>query len=200
MHYPEALQDLIDVFNRFPGVGPKTAQRLAFYLISLSEDEVENMARVMVKAKRKLRYCSCCFSFTDRDLCSLCTDPRREGSRQICVVQHPRDVLVMEKTGSFRGRYHVLHGALSPVEGIGPEELNIPKLLNRVKEEGIKEVIIATNPKVEGDATASYLSRQLKPLGVRVTRIAFGLPVGGDLEYADELTLGRALEGRVELE
>ncbi len=199
MHYPQSLQELINTFNSFPGVGPKTAQRLAFYLISLPGEEVEKMARAMVKAKKRLRYCSRCFSFTEEEQCNICSDTGR-NSFTICVVQHPRDVLVMEKTGQFKGKYHVLHGALSPVEGVGPEELNIPRLLERIKNEGVKEVIIATNPNVEGDATASYLSRQIKPLGVRVTRIAFGLPVGGDLEYADELTLGRALEGRIELE
>lgn len=199
MEYPRSLQNLIEVLNRFPGVGPKTAQRLAFYLISLSEREVEEMAETMKTAKRTLRYCSRCYAFTDKEICSICGDPQRD-SQPICVVQHPRDVIIMEKTGQFRGQYHVLHGALSPVEGIGPEELNLSALLERIKQHQVSEVIIATNPNVEGDATAVYLSRQIKPLGVKVTRIGFGLPVGGDLEYADEMTLGRALEGRREID
>lgn len=199
MNYPSSLQNLIEVFHQFPGVGPKTAQRLAFYLISLPEAEVERMAETMKKAKKTLRYCSVCFSFTDKNTCTICADAKR-GSSLICVVQHPRDVLIMENTGQFSGKYHVLHGALSPVEGMGPEELNIPALLERVEHNQVKEVIIATNPNIEGDATAAYLSQEIKPLNVKVSRIGFGLPVGGDLEYADEMTLGRALEGRREIE
>ena len=199
MEYPRSLQNLIDIFNRFPGVGPKTAQRLAFYLLSLPEAEVDKMAETMKSAKKTLKYCSECFSFTDSEQCSICLNRKRDPSL-ICVVQHPRDVLIMEKTGQFYGKYHVLHGALSPLEGIGPDELNMPKLLNRIKNNQVKEIIIATNPNIEGDATASYLSQQIKPLGVRVTRIGYGLPVGGDLEYADEMTLGRALEGRRDIE
>ncbi len=198
MSFPPALEELIEVFRRFPGIGAKTAQRLSFYLLSQSSEEVEQMAKTMVYAKRRISYCSQCASFTEKDPCEICTDPKRD-QEVICVVQFPRDVLVLEKTGQYRGLYHVLHGALSPIDGIGPEELKIPQLKKKVEEKGIKEMVIATNPNVEGDATASYLSRLIKPLGVRVTRIGFGLPVGGDLEYADELTLGRALDGRMEL-
>lgn len=198
MSYPSSLQDLIDVFCSFPGIGTKTAQRLSFYLLGQPAEEVERIARVMVNARKKISYCSICASFTEEDPCPICSDERRDKS-VICVVQYPRDVLVMENTNQYRGQYHVLHGALSPVDGIGPEELRIPKLKERIEKNGIKEMVIATNPNVEGDATAAYLSNLIKPLGVRVTRIAFGLPVGGDLEYADELTLGRALEGRMEL-
>lgn len=198
MHYPPSLQELIDVFRSFPGIGTKTAQRLSFYLLAQPQEEVERIARAMVHAKKKISYCSVCASFTEKDPCDICSDPRRDD-RVICVVQYPRDVLVLENTAQYRGQYHVLHGALSPVDGVGPEELKLPQLQKRVEENSIKEMVIATNPNVEGDATASYLSNIIKPLGVKVTRIAFGLPVGGDLEYADELTLGRALEGRMEL-
>lgn len=198
MNYPPTLQNLIETFCRFPGIGPKTAQRLAFFLLSWPPGEVEQMARAMVQARRKIRYCSICAGFTENDPCSLCTDARRDQSI-ICVVQHPRDVMVIEKTGHYRGHYHVLHGALSPIDGIGPEELRIPLLKERVAEGGIREIVVATNPNVEGDATAVYIARNLKPLGVKVTRIAFGLPVGGDLEYADEQTMGRSLEGRIEI-
>ena len=199
MEHPQSLQNLIETFHRFPGVGPKTAQRLAFFLISLPEAEVDKMAEAMKKAKKWLRYCEVCFAFTEQELCSICLNVKRDPS-VICVVQHPRDVLIMEKTGQFSGKYHVLHGALSPVEGMGPDELRIPDLLKRVEKDGVKEIIIATNPNIEGDATAAYISQEIKPLGVKVTRIGFGLPVGGDLEYADEMTLGRALEGRREID
>lgn len=198
MKYPSSLQDLIDVFSRFPGIGSKTAQRLSFFLLAQPHEEVEQMARAMVFAKRKIRYCSLCAGFTEEDPCELCSNAGRDQS-VICVVQNPRDVLVIEKTGQYRGYYHVLHGALSPVDGIGPEELRIPLLVKRIQEGTIREMVVATNPNVEGDATAVYLSRLIRPLGIKVTRIAFGLPVGGDLEYADELTLGRALEGRIEI-
>ncbi len=198
MNYPLSLQELIEVFCRFPGIGSKTAQRLSFFLLAQPPEEVERMAKAMVFAKRKIHYCSLCAGFTEEDPCSLCTNPRRDQSI-ICVVQYPRDVIVVEKTGQFRGLYHVLHGALSPIDGIGPEELRIPLLIKRIKERKIREMVVATNPNVEGDATAVYLARLIKPMGVKVTRIAFGLPVGGDLEYADELTLGRALDGRMEI-
>jgi recombination protein RecR len=198
MVYPEPLEKLITGFCRFPGIGPKTAQRLAFYLLDRPREEVAGFARAMVEAKDKMRFCSQCGCFTEKDPCGFCTDPRRERA-VLCVVQEPRDVLVLERTGQFRGVYHVLHGALSPLDGIGPEELRLPLLARRIGAGGIGEVIIATNPNVEGDATAAYIARMVKPLGVKVTRIAFGLPVGGDLEYADDLTLSRSLEGRREM-
>lgn len=198
MNYPETLGNLIEAFRRLPGIGPKTAQRLAFFILDMPREEVEQMARCLIEAKDKIRYCTRCGNITDQELCRICRDPRRDSST-ICIVQEPRDLLVMEKTGEFKGLYHVLHGALSPIEGIGPEQLRIAELMERLSQGKVREVIIATNPNVEGDATAVYLSRLIKPRGIKVTRIAFGLPVGGDLEYADELTLGRALEGRREL-
>ena len=198
MGYPEPLQKLIDGLCRFPGIGPKTAQRLSFYLLSRPREEVISLARAMVEAKDKLHFCSSCGCLTEEDPCVYCTDARREKAL-ICVVQEPRDVLVLERTGQYRGLYHVLHGALSPLDGLGPEELRLPLLLRRIAEGKIREVIIATNPNVEGDATAAYIARLVKPLDTKVTRIAFGLPVGGDLEYADDLTLSRALEGRREM-
>jgi len=198
MVYPNALHKLIEVFRRFPGIGPKMAQRLAFYLLDRSRDEVVAIARAMVEAKDKLTYCETCGSLAEADKCSYCNDPKRDHST-VCIVQEPRDVLVLERTGQYRGIYHVLHGALSPLDGIGPEELRLDQLIQRINEEKINEAIIATNPNVEGDATAGYLAKQLNPLPVKVTRIAFGLPVGGDIEYADELTLSRAINGRREM-
>lgn len=198
MGYPEPLEKLIEELCRFPGIGPKTAQRLAFYLLGRPREEVVEMARAMVQAKDRLRFCSRCGCLTEIDPCTYCSDPRREQAL-LCIVQEPRDVLVLERTGQYRGLYHVLHGALSPLDGLGPEELRLPFLVKRIAEEEIREVIIATNPNVEGDATAAYIAQLVKPLGVKVTRIAFGLPVGGDLEYADDLTLSRALEGRREM-
>lgn len=198
MDYPEPLGNLIEVFRRLPGIGPKTARRLAFFVLDLPKEEVEQIARFLIEAKDKMRYCSRCGNIADQDLCHICRDPRRD-STTICVVQEPRDLLVMEKTGEYRGLYHVLHGVLSPIEGVGPDQLRITELMARLEESEVSEVIIATNPNVEGDTTAVYLSRLIKPKGIKVTRIAFGLPVGGDLEYADELTLGRALEGRREI-
>ena len=195
MAYPDSLKRLVDVLCRFPGVGPKTAQRLAFYLLGITREDVVAIARAMVEAKDKLGYCLICGSLAEVEQCPYCSDPRRE-QLLLCVVQEPRDVLVLERTGQFKGLYHVLHGALSPLDGIGPEELKLDQLVRRVKEKEVQEVIIATNPNVEGDATAGYLARLLKPLSIRVTRIAFGLPVGGDIEYADDLTLSRALDGR----
>ncbi|MDW7738627.1 MAG: recombination mediator RecR [Bacillota bacterium] len=198
MAFPNALKRLIEVLCRFPGVGPKTAQRLAFFLLGCSREEVVTIARAMVDAKDKLTFCEVCGCLSEKEGCAYCQDSKRDKSL-ICVLQEPRDVLVLERTGQYRGLYHVLHGALSPLDGIGPEELKLDRLVNRIEEEGINEVIIATNPNVEGDATAGYLARLLKPLEIRVTRIAFGLPVGGDIEYADDLTLSRALEGRREM-
>ncbi len=197
------VQDLIDELGRLPGIGPKSAQRIAFYLLKLPADDATRLARAIDEVKQRISVCRRCFNVAEgqRDTaeCELCRDPRRDPT-VVCVVEDPRDIVAVEKTQEFRGRYHVLQGAISPIEGIGPEQLRIRELLGRVDAEGITEVILCTNPNLEGEATAMYLARLLVPLGVRVTRIASGLPVGGDLEYADELTLGRALEGRRELE
>jgi len=198
MVYPGSFKKLIDVLCRFPGVGPKTAQRLAFYLLGQSRDEVVAIARAMVEAKDKLAFCPDCGSLAEIESCPYCSAHDRDRFL-LCIVQEPRDVLVLERTGQYRGLYHVLHGALSPLDGIGPEELKLDRLEKRIVEIGITEAIIATNPNVEGDATAGYLARILKPHSVKVTRIAFGLPVGGDIEYADDLTLSRALDGRREM-
>ncbi len=198
MLFSPSMTKLVDVFRRLPGIGPKTALRLAFFLLSMEKDEVEDMARAMVEAKRKIRACSRCQNLTEQEVCAICRDGRRDAT-VLCVVQEPRDILVIEKTGQYRGRYFVLHGSLSPVEGIGPVELKIPTLLEQLKKGGIREIIIATNPNVEGDATAYYIADVVRPLGICITRIGFGLPVGGDLEYADELTMSRALESRREM-
>ncbi|USG65872.1 recombination mediator RecR [Brevibacillus ruminantium] len=198
MFYPEPVSKLIEGFMKLPGIGPKTAGRLAFYVLNMKEDDVLDLAKALVNAKRQLHYCSVCNNITDVDPCHICRDKRRDGS-VICVVQEPKDVVAMEKTREFEGYYHVLHGAISPIEGIGPEDIKIPDLLKRLSDEQVKEVILATNPNIEGEATAMYISRLIKPFGIRVTRIAHGLPVGGDLEYADEVTLTKALEGRREL-
>ncbi len=198
MYYPDPLARLIDELSKMPTVGPKTAQRLAFHILRLPPEEARALAEAILDVKAKMRYCSTCFTITDVDPCAICANSARNGAL-LCVVEDPRDVLALERTREFRGRYHVLHGAISPLDGIGPDDLKIPELLARVQAGGISEVIIATNPRVEGEATAIYLARVLKPLGVRVTRIAHGLPVGGDLEYADEVTLARALEGRRDL-
>lgn len=198
MSFPEPLQKLIDEFCRFPGIGPKTAQRLSFFLLSRPREEAVSLAKAVIEAKDKLRFCSQCGCLTEKDPCRYCSDPRRE-QKLFCVVQEPRDVLRLEQTGHYRGLYHVLHGALSPLDGLGPEELRLPQLIERLSQKEAGELILATNPNVEGDATAAYIARLVKPLNVKVTRIAFGLPVGGDLEYADDLTLSRALEGRREM-
>ncbi|OPL11083.1 MAG: recombination protein RecR [Firmicutes bacterium ML8_F2] len=197
MVYPGALKKMVDMFCRFPGVGPKTAQRLAFFLLGCPREEVVAIARAMVEAKDRLSFCPVCGSLAE-DECPYCSDAGRDHYL-LCIVQEPRDVLILERSGQYKGLYHVLHGALSPLDGIGPEELKLEQLVNRIRDTGIEEVIIATNPNVEGDATAGYLAGLLKPLSVRVSRIAFGLPVGGDIEYADDLTLSRALEGRREM-
>jgi recombination protein RecR len=198
MEYPGPLARLIDELSKMPTVGPKTAQRLAFHILRLSSEEARALADAIVDVKAQMRHCSTCFTITDVDPCAICADPAR-NAEVLCVVEDPRDVLALERTREFRGRYHVLHGAISPLDGIGPDDLKIADLLVRVRDGTVKEVIVATNPRVEGEATAIYLARLLKPLGVRVTRIAHGLPVGGDLEYADEVTLARALEGRRDL-
>jgi recombination protein RecR len=193
--YAGPVQDLIDELGRLPGVGPKSAQRIAFHLLKLPEQDALRLATAIAEVKAKVTFCTRCFNVAEGAECGICTDPRRD-STVVCVVEEPRDIVAVEKTGEFRGRYHVLQGAISPIEGIGPDQLKVHELLARLEPEGVEEIILCTNPNIEGEATAMYLSRLLKPLGLKVTRIASGLPVGGDLEYADELTLGRALEGR----
>jgi recombination protein RecR len=197
--YAAPVQELIDQLGRLPGVGPKSAQRIAFYLLKLPKEDAERLADAITEVKARISFCRRCWNVAEGELCDLCGDERRDATI-VCVVEEPRDIVAVEKTQEFRGLYHVLQGAISPIEGIGPEQLRVKELLTRVDAEGIKEVILCTNPNLEGEATAMYLARLLKPLGLSVTRIASGLPVGGDLEYADELTLGRALEGRREVE
>jgi recombination protein RecR len=193
------VQDLIDELGRLPGIGPKSAQRIAFFLLKLPREDALRLANVIAEVKDKVSFCDRCFNVAEGELCAVCLDPRRDPT-VLCVVEDARDIVAIEKTQDFRGRYHVLQGAINPLEGIGPEQLRIGELLRRLGDEEVVEVILCTNPNLEGDATAMYLSRQLRPLGIKVTRLASGLPVGGDLEYADELTLGRALEGRREVE
>jgi recombination protein RecR len=193
--YTPPVQALIDELGRLPGIGPKSAQRIAFHLLKVPDDDANRLAHAITDAKQKVRFCARCFNVADSELCPICADDRRDNTI-MCVVEESRDIVALEKTGEFRGRYHVLLGAMSPLEGIGPEQLKIRELLARLGPEGVEEVIVCTNPNTEGEVTAMYLARMLKPLGLKVTRIASGLPVGGDLEYADELTLGRALEGR----
>lgn len=198
MYYPEPITKLIDSFTKLPGIGPKTAARLAFFVLEMEEDDVLDFAKSLVNAKRELTHCSTCGHITDQDPCSICSDESRDGS-VICVVQDPKDVIAMEKMKDFQGKYHVLHGTISPMEGVGPEDINVSTLIERLKDEQVEELILATNPNVEGEATAMYISRLVKPSGIRLSRIAHGLPVGGDLEYADEVTLSKALEGRRDL-
>jgi recombination protein RecR len=198
MHYPEPISKLIDSFMKLPGIGPKTAARLAFFVLDMKEDIVLDFAKNLINAKRNLSYCAICGHITDKNPCYICEDDHRDKTT-ICVVQDPKDVIAMEKMKEYNGLYHVLHGAISPMDGIGPEDINIPDLLKRLQDETVQEVILATNPNIEGEATAMYISRLLKPTGIKVTRIAHGLPVGGDLEYADEVTLSKAIEGRREL-
>jgi recombination protein RecR len=197
--YEGPVQNLVDELGRLPGVGPKSAQRIAFYLLKAAPEDAKRLAAAIVDAKERVSWCRQCFNIAEGERCSFCRDERRD-STVLCIVEEPRDIVAIERTAEFRGRYHVLQGAISPIEGIGPEQLRIKELLTRIADEGVEEVILATNPNIEGEATAMYLARLLKPLGVRVTRIASGLPVGGDLEYADEVTLGRALEGRREVD
>jgi recombination protein RecR len=197
--YAAPVQELIDELGRLPGIGPKSAQRIAFHLLKLSPEDALRLATAISAVKERIRFCTRCFNVSEGELCELCTDTRRDPTL-VCVVEEPRDVVAVEKTREFRGRYHVLQGAISPIEGVGPDQLRVRELVSRIETEGVAEVILCTNPNLEGEATAMYLARLLKPLGVRVTRIASGLPVGGDLEYADELTLGRALEGRREVD
>jgi recombination protein RecR len=197
-YYPEPVARLIDELQKLPGIGPKTAQRLTFFLLKRPAEEVQALSEALGQLKSQIVNCSVCFNVTEEDPCRICTDPARDG-QSLCVVEEPNDLLAMERTGQYRGRYHVLLGALSPLDGIGPEDLRVRELLARLETQPVDEVILATNPNVEGEATAIYLAKLLKPLVGRVTRIARGLPVGGDLEYADEVTLGKALEGRKEM-
>ena len=196
--YPKPLTLLINELSKLPGVGQKSAQRLAFHILDMDDEAVKKLAMSMVSAKRELKYCTCCGNLTDSDPCSICVDPGRRKD-VICVVESPRDVMAMERIKEYDGKYHVLHGVISPMDGIGPDDINLKSLLERLHGEEVKEVIIATNPNIQGEATAMYISRLLQPAGIKVTRIAHGLPVGGDLEYADEVTLLKALEGRREL-
>lgn len=189
------LTRLIEQFASLPGIGMKTAQRLAFHVLTLSKDEVEQFSKTLLEAHEKIHHCEICQNYTDQPICSICADPNRDASI-ICVVEHPQDVAAFERTREYRGRYHVLHGLISPMDGIGPDQLCIKELLARLQDGTVQEVVLATNPTVEGEATAMYLSRLLKPLGVRVSRLAFGIPVGSSLEYADEMTLYKALENR----
>lgn len=198
MYYPEPISKLIDSFMKLPGIGPKTAARLAFFVLTMKEDDVLSFSKALIDAKRNLSYCSVCGNITDVDPCHICTDKQRDAS-VICVVQDTKDVIAMEKMRDYHGKYHVLQGAISPMDGIGPEDINVASLLVRLQDEMVQELILATNSTIEGEATAMYISRLVKPSGIRTTRIAHGLPVGGDLEYADEVTLSKAMEGRREL-
>ncbi len=193
--YEGIIQDLIDELGRLPGVGPKSAQRIAFHIIQSDSVDVSRLAEVLNTVKERVKFCTTCGNISEEELCKICRDPRRDNT-SICVVEESKDVIAIEKTREFKGKYHVLGGAISPIDGIGPENLRIRELMQRLAETEIAEVIIATDPNLEGEATATYLTRLIKPLGVRVSRLASGLPVGGDLEYADEVTLGRAFEGR----
>lgn len=195
--YPAAIEKLIEEFAKLPGIGYKTAQRLTFYILNLPGDEVKEFAKALVNARGTIRYCSVCGNFTDSDPCAICSNPNRDKSI-ICVVEQPKDIIAMERIKEYNGVYHVLHGNISPMAGRGPNDIKLKELITRINGE-VKEVIVATNPNVEGEATAMYISKILKHLGVKVTRIAHGIPVGGNLEYADEITLSKALEGRVEI-
>jgi recombination protein RecR len=197
--YEGAVQDLIDELGRLPGVGPKSAQRIAFYLLAADPADVTRLVSALTTVKDKVRFCRICGNVSEQQECRICRDPRRDPTT-ICVVEEPKDVVAVERTREFRGRYHVLGGAISPIEGIGPDDLRIRELMVRLQDGSITELILATDPNLEGEATATYLARLVKPMGLRVTRLASGLPVGGDLEYADEVTLGRAFEGRRALE
>ncbi len=196
--YARPIARLIEELTKLPGIGPKTAQRLAFFILAMPREEAKGLAQAIVDARERTRYCSICCDLTDTDPCRLCADPRRDASL-LCVVEEPKDVVAIERTREYRGRYHVLHGAISPMDGIGPAQLRLKELLERLRDGQVREVILATDPNVEGEATAMYISRLIKPLGIRVTRMAHGMPVGSDLEYVDEVTLGKALEGRREL-
>lgn len=198
MQYIAPLAELIEHFRALPGIGNKTAVRLAYHVLDMDMEKARGLAGAIMRAKEKIGYCKVCFNLSDEDPCHICKSEARDHS-VICVVEQPQDVAAMERMREFKGVYHVLHGALSPLEGVGPENLKIKELLNRLHDDRVKEIIMATNPNVEGEATAMYIAKLLKPIGVKVTRIAHGLPVGGDLEYADEVTLSRAMENRIEL-
>ena len=197
-YYSPSIEKLIESFERLPSIGHKTAVRLAFHMLDLNEEDTNEFINSIINAKANLKYCNNCYNISDTDPCPICSSPKRDNSL-ICVVEDVRDIMAMERTHEFKGVYHVLHGTISPMNGIGPEDIKIRELLNRIGNGDIKEIIIATNPRVEGEATAIYLSKIIKPLGIKVTRIAHGIPVGGDLEYTDEVTLSKALEGRREL-
>jgi recombination protein RecR len=197
--YEGPVQRLIDELGRLPGIGPKSAQRIAYYLLKIAPEDARRLAGAIIEVKEKISWCRRCFNIAEGELCSYCLDTRRDDT-VLCVVEEPRDIVAVERTQEFRGRYHVLQGTISPIEGIGPDQLRVKELLGRIPEEGVQEVILATNPNSDGEVTAMYLAKVIKPLGLKVTRIASGLPVGGDLEYADEVTLGRALEGRREVD
>lgn len=197
-YYVSPLQNLIDEFQKLPGIGNKTAQRLAYYVLNMPERSANRFANAIVDAKKKITYCKVCQNFSDSDECSVCSNPVRDKGI-ICVVENPRDVIQMEKTNEFKGTYHVLHGAISPMDNVGPEDIRIKELMARITSGDVSEVIMATNPNLEGETTAMYISKLIKPFGVKVTRIAHGVPVGGELEYADEITLARALQWRIEL-
>ncbi|WP_373233200.1 recombination mediator RecR [Cohnella sp.] len=198
MFYPEPIAKLIDSFSRLPGIGPKSAARLAFFVLRMKEEDVVDFAKALVSVKRNLTYCSVCCNITDTDPCRICSDKSRDVS-SICVVQEPKDLVAIERIRDFNGYYHVLNGAISPMDGLGPDDIRIAELVRRLGDDQVQELILATNPNIEGEATAMYLSRLVKPFGIKVTRIAHGLPVGGDLEYADEVTLSKAMSGRREL-
>jgi recombination protein RecR len=197
-YFAAPLENLVEQLCSLPGIGPKSAQRIAFFLLSIPRQDAVEIARAIVEVKDKIKFCSICFNISEGESCSICSDPRRDET-VLCVVEEPRDVIAIERSGRFRGRYHVLGGAISPIDGVGPEELRFRELVGRLRDGNVTELIAATNPNAEGEATALYMAQLVRPLGVRVTRIARGLPVGGDLEYADEVTLGRALDGRTDL-
>ena len=196
--YSPSIEKLIESFEKLPSIGHKTAIRLAFHMLDLNEEETNEFINSIVDAKKKLKYCSICFNIADTDPCPICSNPKRDSST-ICVVEDVRDIIAMERTHEYKGVYHVLHGTISPMNGIGPDDIKIKELLNRIRDTKVNEIIIATNPRVEGEATSIYLSKLIKPLGIKVTRIAHGIPVGGDLEYTDEVTLMKAMEGRREI-
>ncbi|MDU1540819.1 MAG: recombination mediator RecR [Paeniclostridium sordellii] len=196
--YSGPISALIEEFSKLPGVGRKTAQRLAFHVINMNMNDVEALSKSILEAKKEIKYCSICYNITDKDPCSMCSNKNRDSS-VICVVEDPRDVAAMERTKEFNGQYHVLNGVISPMDGIGPDMIRIKELIQRLGNQDVREIIMATNPTIEGEATAMYIARLLKPMGIKVTRIAHGLPVGGDLEYADEVTISKALEGRREI-
>ena len=197
-YYSPSIEKLIESFEKLPSIGHKTAQRLAFYMLDLSNEEAEEFTNSILNAKKSLHFCSKCFNISDTDPCNICSNPKRDES-VICVVEDVRDVIAMERTHEFKGVYHVLHGSISPMNGVGPDDIKIKELLSRIMNGNVNEIILATNPRVEGEATSMYISKLVKPLGVKTTRIARGIPVGGDLEYTDEITLTKALEGRSEI-